>query len=76
MTRYMGGPYKARYVGARDKNGKYTYRSLQLPRSLWESVPEGAMFMPELCEDGILYRFVGVEQEEPPQNLPSWAKTS
>jgi len=44
-----------------------------LPDDIVQHVPEGTKFRPELTEDGILLRIIH-PQEEPPINIPSWAK--
>lgn len=49
------------------------YYRLTVPPSLAERVPEGAVFDPELNEDGLLYRIrpesvVGADERKP----PSW----
>ena len=53
--------------------GQYNQHYLNLPDEIVQHVPEGTKFRPELTEDGILLRIIH-PQEEPPINIPSWAK--
>jgi hypothetical protein len=53
-SRPSGSGYRITHL-SQPKKGRACYR-LTVPPSLAERVPEGAIFDPELTEDGILYR--------------------
>lgn len=52
------------------KSGKVTSWCLTVPMAMAAVVPPGALFVPELTEDGILYRLVS---NIPTPALPGWA---
>ena len=45
-----------------------------LPVSITSAIPANARFDPELTDDGILLRFVGIEQAPDPEDLPAWTR--
>ena len=44
------------------RDNRYIHYMLTVPPWLAESVPEGAQFQIELTDDGILFRFMGVDE--------------
>lgn len=56
------------------KQGKHVAYQLFLPPAQGEQIPDGALFVPKLTDDGILFRFAGFEQELEPEKVPEWAQ--
>jgi hypothetical protein len=48
-----------------------TGAALNLPPEIAQVVPRNAVFTPELCEEGILYRYVSQDDAE---HLPRWVR--
>lgn len=66
----MGGPYLVR----RRSSGPNRYSAyLTVPNTIADAIPEGALFVPELHDDGILFRYVG-QDTIPDAEVPAWAK--
>ena len=51
-------------------SGRYESYSLGLPAEIGRMIPTDARFAPVLTEEGILFRFVGEEDDE--RGLPHW----
>jgi hypothetical protein len=48
-----------------------------LPRPIADAIPPDAHFEPELTDDGVLFRFVGFEEQaKDGPSVPEWAKRS
>jgi hypothetical protein len=62
--------YKIRRSQAGSTRQQIVYR-LTVPPDIAANVPEDTEFVPEMTEEGILYRPV---TDRPQRELPSWAK--
>jgi hypothetical protein len=58
------------------KGGK-TSMVFYLPRQIADVIPPDADFEPELTDDGVLFRFIGFEEQtKDGVPVPEWAKRS
>lgn len=68
--------FTIRSHGSRNKDGEISGAQISIPIDLARTVGFNAMFRPELHEDGILFRFMGYQDEAEPaqQDVPAWVR--
>lgn len=71
-------PYSQRYRVQQKKTGRggaYVTFTLTLPQAIATAIPEHAEFEIELVDEGILYRFMGVNEGQVDyimEDVPGW----
>lgn len=66
-------PIRLRSAGSR----KYPVWTLTIPSYMGRELPQGSLFEAELTDEGILFRFLGIETDVEAvdaASLPAWAR--